>query len=155
MQCKCAHVDRSLTPSFVSPNPMRNVHSLAVLLLLFLAPGVLCNATEDRAMNASAATTIRINPTVGPPTTALLVSGSGFDPSAEVNIYFDAAILAMVTTNGTGSFGGGSRGSGVPVQVPASAIPGTHLVRAVERPATRWLRRDSWFVQIGHGSVSH
>jgi outer membrane protein assembly factor BamB len=61
----------------------------------------------------------------GPPTTNVSVSGSGFAASAAIDIYFDTTNLALTVTNSSGSF------SGVKIQVPASALPGTNWVTAV------------------------
>ncbi len=63
----------------------------------------------------------------GPPTGNLLVSGSGFTPSAEIDIYFDIKDEATVTADGSGSF------SNISIQVPRSALPGKHFVSAVQR----------------------
>src|ERR1700693_2477372 len=63
----------------------------------------------------------------GPPTGRLLVSGSGFTPFAEIDIYFDSHDLAKATADGSGSF------SNISIQAPRSALPGKHFVRAVQR----------------------
>jgi glucose dehydrogenase len=76
---------------------------------------------------------IIINPTVGPPTTTVLVAGSGFDPYAAIDVYFDTTDMALVVTNGAGGFGGGSVQQGIAIQVPTSALPGNHWITAVER----------------------
>jgi outer membrane protein assembly factor BamB len=64
----------------------------------------------------------------GPPTTKLRVSGSGFTPDAEIDIYFDSQQV-LATADSVGSF------SQVAIQVPASALPGKHWVLAAERSA--------------------
>jgi hypothetical protein len=66
-------------------------------------------------------------PSSGPPTTNVLVSGSGFPAFAAIDIYFDTTDLALAVTGSTGSF------SKIAIQVPASALPGTHMVTAVAR----------------------
>ena len=88
---------------------------------------------------------VAITPTVGPPTTTVSVSGSGFDPYAAVDIYFDTTDLARVVTNGSGIF------PQIAIQVPASALPGTHWITAVERygknikaAQTPFLVRTDW-----------
>ena len=63
----------------------------------------------------------------GPPTTTVLVSGSGLPAEAAVDLYFDSADLALAVTNSTGAF------SKIAIEVPASALPGTHYVTAVAR----------------------
>ena len=67
------------------------------------------------------------SPKVGPPTTNVLVSGSGLPADDAVDIYFDTTDLALAATNSTGAF------SDIPIPVPASALPGTHYVTAVAR----------------------
>ncbi len=63
----------------------------------------------------------------GPPTTKLRVSGSGFTPYAQIDIYFDTQDQALAVANAAGAF------SQIAVQAPASAVPGTHWVTVVER----------------------
>ncbi|MGA2906050.1 MAG: PQQ-binding-like beta-propeller repeat protein [Candidatus Korobacteraceae bacterium] len=104
----------------------------AVLLSLVLMTCVLCSGM-DNATAPQTTPTIVTNPTVGPPTTSVTVAGSGFDPYAAVDIYFDKTDMALVTTNGSGGFAGGSVQLGTAIQVPASAVPGTHWITAVER----------------------
>jgi outer membrane protein assembly factor BamB len=70
---------------------------------------------------------ISLSPTDGPPTTSLRVSGSGFAPNARVDIYFGTQDEALAVANGAGSF------SQIAIPAPASALPGTHWVSAVER----------------------
>jgi hypothetical protein len=70
---------------------------------------------------------ISLSPTDGPPTTSLLVSGSGFAPNAKIDIYFGTQDEAVAMTNGAGSF------SQIAIPAPASALPGAHWVSAVER----------------------
>lgn len=64
---------------------------------------------------------------VGPPTTQVLVSGSGFGAYAAIDIYFDTTDEALALANSSGAF------SKVPIQAPSSAVPGDHWVSAVQR----------------------
>jgi outer membrane protein assembly factor BamB len=64
----------------------------------------------------------------GPPTSKLLVSGSGYKPYAEIDIYFDTKDEAKAIANGSGRF------SKISIEAPRSALPGKHWVSAVERP---------------------
>jgi outer membrane protein assembly factor BamB len=64
----------------------------------------------------------------GPPTSKLLVSGSGYKPFAEIDIYFDAKDEAKAIANGSGKF------SKISIEAPRSALPGKHWVSAVQRP---------------------
>jgi outer membrane protein assembly factor BamB len=64
----------------------------------------------------------------GPPTTKFLVSGSGYKPYAEIDIYFDTKDEAKAIANGSGKF------SKISIEAPRSALPGKHWVSAVERP---------------------
>jgi outer membrane protein assembly factor BamB len=86
---------------------------------------------------------ITLSKKIGPPTTAILVSGSGFPPSVAVYIYFDTAELVSTTTNGAGSF------TDVGVNVPATATPGEHkvgakVVQSNESASTSFLVRTDW-----------
>ncbi len=69
---------------------------------------------------------ISLSPTSGPPTTNLQVSGSGFAANAKVDIFFGTEDKALAIADGSGSF------SQI-MQVPASALPGTHWLSAVQR----------------------
>src|ERR1700733_2541456 len=71
--------------------------------------------------------TITLSQRGGPPTTQFQVSGSGFSPSAAVDIYFDITDQALAIANGSGSF------SGIVLEAPAAALPGTHWVTIVQR----------------------
>src|ERR1039458_1857602 len=70
---------------------------------------------------------VSLSPKGGPPTSKLLVSGSGFKPCAEIDIYFDTKDEAKAIANGSGSF------SKFAIQATASALPGKHWVSAVQR----------------------
>jgi glucose dehydrogenase len=77
-------------------------------------------------------------PQVGPPTSTSQVFGIGFDPNATVDVYFDTADVGVVVTDSSGSIGMASRAltlrqSGLTIQIPADAVPGTHTITAVER----------------------
>src|ERR1700734_4031237 len=63
----------------------------------------------------------------GPPTSQGLVSGSGYEPYAEVDIYFDTKNEAKAIADGSGSF------SQFEIRAPRSALPGSHWVSAVQR----------------------
>jgi glucose dehydrogenase len=58
------------------------------------------------------------------------VSGSNFGSYEAVDVYFDTTDEALVSTNAQGQFSGS-------IQVPASAVPGTHWVTAVGRHSGR------------------
>jgi len=130
--------------SFVDPSPafrfiavrassaMQRSFTLTLLLLL-LSACLLCSTVVRAEETLPTAPAVIITPTVGPPTTNVLVSGTGFDPNVAIDIYFDKTDLAVATTNGAGAFGGGSVFGGIPLQVPASALPGTHWITARER----------------------
>jgi len=71
--------------------------------------------------------TVTLSNSSGPPTTKLLVSGSGYDPYSAVDIYFDAKDEALAVTDGNGAFGK------IGITVPGSAKPGGHWITGVER----------------------
>ena len=69
---------------------------------------------------------ISLSPKEGPPTTSLRVSGSGFAPNAKIDIYFGTHDEAAAMANSKGSF------FKIAILAPASALPGSHWVSAVE-----------------------
>jgi len=70
---------------------------------------------------------VSLSPKDGPPTTTLRVSGSGFTPYAQIDIYFDSQDQALAVADAAGDF------SQVAIQTPKSAVPGSHWVTASER----------------------
>jgi outer membrane protein assembly factor BamB len=70
---------------------------------------------------------VSLSPKSGPATTELRVSGSGFEPYGKIDIYFGTQDEALAIADGSGSF------SRIAIPAPASALPGTHWVSAVER----------------------
>jgi outer membrane protein assembly factor BamB len=68
-----------------------------------------------------------LSPTIGPPTSTITVNGTGFGDNEAVDVYFDLTDEALATTNAQGAF------SGISIQVPANAVPGTHWVTGVGR----------------------
>ena len=139
-----SHSYLSVSPTLLTiPNSTaRRVRSHAMLLSLLLVTCALCSGMDAATVTPTTTPAITINPTVGPPTSTVFVSGSGFDPYANVDVYFDASDLALATTNGAGVFGGVSVRSGIAVPVPASAIPGTHWITAVERFGHKMARKS-------------
>ena len=74
-----------------------------------------------------AQTTISLSPKDGPPTTTLRVSGSGFTPYAQIDVYFDSQDEALAVADAAGTF------SQIAIQAPKSAVPGNHWVTVAER----------------------
>ncbi len=140
------HYPRSLSGASLSlpstPSRMARAIRIALLVSLLLAACLLlCSGTNAAATSAPAPSLV-INPSVGPPTTSIRIAGSGFDPYASVDIYFDATRLATTTANGAGVIGGGSIHGALAVQAPASAIPGGHWITAMERSGGRLARKQ-------------
>ncbi len=86
---------------------------LAATIVVFLLTG-LCFSQSS----------LTVSPRSGPPTTETEVSGSGFSPGAKIHIYFDNVPEGATVANSSGSF------SNVAIEIPASATPGEHRVRA-------------------------
>jgi outer membrane protein assembly factor BamB len=150
MQCNRYFVDASSPLRFI---PFRTSsamqRSFILTLLLLLSAFLFCSTVALAEETLTTAPAVKINPAVGPPTTTVLVSGTGFDPYAAVDIYFDTSDLALATTNGAGTLGGGSLLGGIAIQAPASAVPGRHWITAVERytlkaAQTSFLVRTDW-----------
>lgn len=73
------------------------------------------------ASSASAATTTTVSPAVGPPGTSVKVQGTGFDPSASVDVFYDTTDLALATSNASGAVS-------FTITIPDDAQPGTHWI---------------------------
>jgi outer membrane protein assembly factor BamB len=76
---------------------------------------------------ASAAPSITLSKTSGPPTSKILVSGRGFEANVGLDIFFDTRDEALTVTNAKGEF----RDAGI--HALRNARPGEHWVTALER----------------------
>jgi outer membrane protein assembly factor BamB len=92
--------------------PAAGLIVVAVLLLSALAPP----ARAARGVRFS------VRPTLGPPTTVTVATGSGFGTSETVTVSFDALVVATVTAS-RGAFTAN-------VTIPATATPGSHTIQA-------------------------
>jgi outer membrane protein assembly factor BamB len=86
---------------------------------------------------------LSVNPKVGPPTSNVSVSGSGFGANETIDLYFDTDGLAVAQANANGTF------IGIPMTIPASAKPGAHWITGVGqqsrlRAQTRFVVRANW-----------
>jgi outer membrane protein assembly factor BamB len=86
------------------------------------------------------ASRISLSAASGPPNSELFISGYGFAPHSQVDLYFDTRDKAVVMTDPSGSFTHAS------IHSPVSALPGRHWISAVER-ATRAGSQISFTVQ--------
>ncbi len=82
------------------------------------------------AAPAAAATTASLSPASGPPGGSVTVSGTGFDPSARVDLFFDTTDTARAVSNASG-------GVSISVQIPKSAQPGAHWITLDEAHGNR------------------
>jgi hypothetical protein len=101
-------------PARIRVRSLSSPFSLILVLALF-------------ASTALAAPTIVLSKKIGPPTSKILVSGSGFEPNVGVDIYFDTKDEALVVTNNEGEFHHAA------IHAPHEAKPGKHWVTALER----------------------
>src|SRR5438132_2695028 len=93
---------------------------MAAAVSLALVGGLLAPST---ATGAPATAAIKLKPSYGPPTTKVKVTGTGFGATEQVVIKFSKDQVGTATTDPAGSFA-------AKITVPASALPGTHTVRA-------------------------
>ena len=77
-------------------------------------------------LSASAAPAITLLPLVGPPKTKLVISGTGFDPTRLIDIYFDTTDFCLAASDALGAFS-------CTINVPSSAQPQNHWITAAER----------------------
>jgi hypothetical protein len=78
------------------------------------------------AVAAFAAPAVTVAPAVGPPTTKVVVTGSGFGPFMPVDIYFDSGDLCLAIANGAGAVS-------CAIKVPKDAQPQGHWITALQR----------------------
>jgi outer membrane protein assembly factor BamB len=116
---------------------MRLAEKLCGVITLVVLPAVL----------AAGAVTVTLSPNTGPPSpsvgppSTLKVSGAGFPDSTAVYLYFDTTEVALAVANAAGSF------AGISIQVPTTAVPGTHWVTAVAQGTTGTAAQASFTVQ--------
>jgi eukaryotic-like serine/threonine-protein kinase len=89
--------------------------ALVIMGALLLPPAGAAGASRDAS--------ITLDPTVGPPTTNVKVSGIGFGADEQVIVTFDVKKVGTATTDSTGRFA-------KKVKAPASALPGNHQITA-------------------------
>ena len=104
-----------------------------------------CLAALDLLAGAAVAAgpSMTLSPKVGPPRSTVGLSATGFNPGESVDVLFDTATVASGRADGAGAV------SGTSFQVPGSALPGTHRVKAVGRSSglaaeQRFLVRTNW-----------
>ena len=82
---------------------------------------------------------IYVSPQAGSPGSQAQVLGTGFDPNATIDLYFDTIDVGVALSGGNGSFGMTPpkptpvQGALAIIQVPEDAVPGQHWITAVER----------------------
>src|SRR5438552_1327984 len=69
---------------------------------------------RDRFAREGRMTSVKVSPSVGPPTAHTSASGTGFEPDEVVEVYFDGVAVVRTTTDLQGKFSKGG------FQVPAS-----------------------------------
>jgi len=84
---------------------------------------------------------VSLSPKDGPPTTTLHVSGSGFTPYAQIDIYFDSQDQALAVADASGAF------TQIAIQAPKSAVPGNHWITAAERSG-RLVKQEIFEVHV-------
>jgi hypothetical protein len=107
---------------------MRKIVPASIVALLTLA----------LAATAGAATTTTLSPTSGPPTSTVTVTGTGFDPSAAIDVYVDTTNVAITTSNASGAVSAS-------ITIPTSAQTGTHWL-TLDEERTHAAAQASFFV---------
>lgn len=125
---------------------MSGISKVVKFFVFLLLEGLACSAFAD------AAPSITLSQMKGPPTTKILVSGTGWGQNTTVDIYFDKLREAFAVTDGSGIF------SNVPIYAPGEAQPGKHLITAVEtkngeRTQQTFLVQTDW--RQAHFSPDH
>jgi hypothetical protein len=107
-----------------------DTHITAIVPTLAVTGAIKVTVGSSSATSAPSFTVlpgILTSPIVGPPSTPVNVSGSGFAAREAVDIYEDATDVQVVATDNNGTF------ANVPVTVPAWKLPGLSWFTAVGR----------------------
>jgi hypothetical protein len=117
--------------------------SVFVGAALFAGSFVLASAAP-----AAAAPAVTLTPNGSQPGVTITVAGSGFDPNARVDVFFDTADVATAASNASGAVS-------ISIQISKSAQPGTHWITLDETHANRAAQAafyvvGSW-LQWGYG----
>jgi outer membrane protein assembly factor BamB len=112
----------------------------------------LTSESESQPVRAPTAPHVNLSVSSGPPTSTVTVSGHGFGAHRAVDLYFDTTDKALASTNRFGDI------PSTAIQIPATSLPGTHYITAVQRRSGRsaqakFLVNTNW-AQDGF-SVSH
>src|SRR5450755_2703445 len=91
-------------------------------------------------VSAFGAPALSVTPPEGPPTTTVVVSGSGFGADVSINIFFDKTGEATTVTSGTGTFSSS-------IRAPTDAQPGEHAITAVAAGTGGIVVRNSFLVR--------
>ncbi len=120
---------------------------VAVVMSLSVAPTTLASPARAEVSQlpaewAPSTATITLTPRVGPPTTMVTVTGSGFGALESVEVDFARAEVGRVSTDATGAFT-------TSLKVPATARPGLNRVTSTGltsglQAATTFRVRTNW-----------
>jgi outer membrane protein assembly factor BamB len=120
----------------------RRGRSWPMLLAGVAAVGVVLAVGLFAVPVAATTASITLKPGVGPPTSVVTVTGTGFGASETVAVDFSGTQVATATTSSTGTFS-------ATFTVPKSALPGNHPVTATGNTSGRsathnFLVRTNW-----------
>jgi outer membrane protein assembly factor BamB len=119
---------------------MRSAQFCAVILLVLLSAGLAMAATPTLTLTPNIDPP---SPSIGPPV-VFQVAGTNFPDNTAVQIYFDLNEVALTVASSTGAF------SGINVDVPTTAAPGTHWVTAIAEGTTGTAAQASFTVQTNY-----
>jgi hypothetical protein len=86
--------------------------------------GSALSASEMRALYETCNPTVSLSKSHGPPGTRLKVLGSEFEPGEKARVFFDSTKVRSKNADPSGAFQ-------ARIQIPVSASPGVHVIRAV------------------------
>lgn len=103
-------------------NPQRTRQAWLLLLVVLLPASLLLPSTAEGIPS------LKLSRRVGPPTTRVVLSGTGFDPEKIVKVFFGKTYLTECVTDRKGDF------FHVVIDIPRKATPRSYDVSAVEQP---------------------
>lgn len=126
---------------------------LALIVLGALVLALLPSFFVHTPAAASSGASLTLSTSIGPPTTMVQLTGSGFGTAETVSLTFDTALLGTTLSSASGTFS-------ISEKIPRAALPGTHTVQALGGTSQRsaqasFLVQTNWAVDGFNAQRTH
>jgi outer membrane protein assembly factor BamB len=96
---------------------------LSAVTIFILFAALIMRMYPSHSSVFASGTSIILSKTSGPPTSMVIITGSGYGPTEKVLLKVDTMVVGSVITDATGNFS-------TSITIPASATPGKHTIFA-------------------------